>query len=135
MFENINLTNLACETIEIFNRFGIYDYYGIMLPDKYYSSLYGWQAPKDPCNYRCNSEVLWNDKFNMILEADTYTMFRNDPDSIYDIYGDVSKKEAKDLIKCHALLRRLFRRYNLEYRFINQGFGLTFREIKHEGEN
>ncbi|NMF04590.1 hypothetical protein ACUH7Y_09725 [Clostridium beijerinckii] len=132
MFNNLQeLDNLSCEIIENFNRFGIYDYYGIILPDKYYSSLDGWLKPKNPYDYICYNEVIWNDKFNMILEADTHTMFHYDPDSIYEIYGEHQKKEAKEFIRCYALLRRIFRRYNFEWNFINQGFGLTFRDKKH----
>lgn len=130
MLNDLNkLNQLSCEIIELFNRFGIYDFYAIMLPDKTYDSLYGWQKPKNPHDYICNHEVLWNENFNMIIEAEVYSMFREDPDSIYDIYGDNWKKEAKEFIRCYALLRRIFRRYNLEWRFMNQGFGLTFRKI------
>jgi hypothetical protein len=101
-----------------------------MLPDKYWDSLNGWEKPKNPQSYIRNNEMLWNNSFNMILESNTHTMFHYDSDSIYEIYGDDNKREAKDFIRCYALLRRIFRRYNLEYTFINQGFGLTFRKIK-----
>jgi hypothetical protein len=131
MFNDLNkLNQLSCEIIELFNRFGIDDYYGIMLPDKYYNSLHGWQTPKNPYDYRCKSEEIWNDNFNMILEADVHTMFGNDPDTLHEILDyDGEYPTAKQMIRCYALLRRIFRRYNLEWNFINQGFGLTFREI------
>lgn len=121
------LTNLSCEIIEVFNRFNINDAYWILLPDKHYDSLSGWKKPKNPHDYVCNNEVLWNDSFNMIIESEVHYMFRNDPDTIHEVYGDNWKEEAKQLVRCHALLRRIFRRYNLEWRFINQGFGLTFK--------
>ena len=125
------LNQLSCEIIELFNRFGFYDYYGIILPDKYYDSLHGWKRKIiNPYNYKCKGEEIWNNNFNMILEAYTHTMFHDDPDSLYEIYDyDGGKEEAKQMIRCYALLRRIFRRYNLEWNFINQGFGLTFREI------
>lgn len=125
------LNQLSCEIIELFNRFDIEADYTIILPDRCYDNLHGWQRKIiNPYDYQCEDEEIWNNNFNILFGADVYTMFNYDPKTLHEILDyDGEKPTAKQMIRCRALLRRLFRRYNLECNFINKFLGLTFREI------
>lgn len=133
MFEDIGkLEQLSCEIIETFNRFGFYDAYCILLKDKHYDSYKGWSREIiDPNNYITSNEQLWNENFNIIMDGDIQFMFHSDPDIVHDVC-DVTddKTDSRNMIRCYALLRRIFRRYNIEWTFINESFGLTFREVE-----
>jgi hypothetical protein len=133
MFGNQELNNLACEVIETFNRYYIYDSYIIILPDKYYNSLTKSWINENLNIYRYEEHKgdIWNNQFNLLLDGEVKVMFNTEPKTIHDwmdINGD--NRDSKSLIKCYSKLRRIFRRYNLEWKTFGWGYRITFKKIK-----
>jgi len=58
-------------------------------------------------------------------------MFHNEPDYIHEVFdyeGDM--EDSKNSIQCMAKLRRIFKRYNLDWKIVSQGYMITFKNIK-----
>lgn len=114
---------IMCEMIEIFNRYGISEYYKFIIGDYTYCCFDGLKKEKlDPKDW---DKRAWDCGFNMIIESMVWYMFENDTDYIYD---DIGIEEGKTYVECMSKIRRVFRRHGLEFRFGNYNCFVSFRK-------
>ena len=134
MLSSQEIIDLSCETIEIFNRYNVYDDYLIVLKDRYYDSLKRYWINESYIKEReINENGFWNDEFNLIVSGEVRLIFYETPEIIHkclDISED--KTYSKSLVQCGVKLRRLFRRYGLEWKYFDYGFRITFRKVESE---
>jgi hypothetical protein len=117
MLDREQINQLACEIIDIFNNQGIYDWYGIIANDIFYDSFKGWSNEKcNPLDWRSDwYSGKWNENFGIVYDGLVHSVFEHDPETIHETWDTYDHESSVSVIRCQRLLRRLFRRYNLEW--------------------
>jgi len=124
---NYEAEQIMCEIIGIFNRYGIYEHYQFILKDYSYCCLHGIKYEK--LNVLDWDKTAFDFGFSMLIESNVWSMMKDDPDQIHeDCDYEGNTKDSYNMIQCYAKLRRVFRRYGLEWKLGNGGYLISFRK-------
>ena len=118
---------LMCEMIDMFKIYNINDDYKFILNDCTYDCSTGFRIEK--LNIKDWDKKSVDFGFNILIESDVYYMFKYDTDTFQEeqeFEGNIGG--SKNYIQCRAKLRRLFKRYGLEYEVNNHGYLISFRK-------
>ena len=119
---------IMCEIIDLFKRYNINEDYKFILKDFTYDCCNGIKVEK--LNIKEWDKNVHDYGFNMLIESDIYYMFMYDTETFQEeqeYEGNIGG--SKNYIQCKSKLRRLFKRYGLEYKTSNYGYLLSFRKI------
>lgn len=124
-----SMEQMMCEMMDTFHRYKIKEYYKFIFKDKTYDCFNGLKYEK--LNLNDWDENCWDYGFNILIESDVEIMFHHEPDYIHEVFDfEGNMEDSRNYIQCMAKLRRIFKRYNLEWKLVNLGYMISFKKIE-----
>jgi len=124
-----SMEQMMCEIMDIFHKYKIKEYYKFIFEDKTYDCFDGLKYEKlDPYDW---DENCWDYGFNILIESEVEFMFNNEPEYLHEVLDFESDMEtSENYIRCMSKLRRIFKRYGMEWKVVSQGYMITFKNIE-----